>query len=96
MTLPQTRPGTESPLANSSLTGTPPSRIAPRTVSSFPAEVEHAPGISHDHSVPLATVQWVAMIVKVLLDDSSMGSSEEAVQIMKKEGGDLTGQERLK
>ncbi|KAJ9122668.1 hypothetical protein QFC24_004096 [Naganishia onofrii] len=65
-----TRPGTESPLANSSLSGTPPPKLAPRTVSSFPAEVEHAPLLFQASSIRPGRVERVSIGVR----DSQGGS----------------------
>lgn len=59
--------GSESSLAKSSLSGTPGPKIRPRSVSIFPAQVEHAPG-SKKIGASLASVRRIA--IKVDGDES--------------------------
>lgn len=54
--------GSESSLAKSSLSGTPGPKIMPRTVSMFPAQVEHAPG-AKKVGASLASVRRIAIKV---------------------------------
>ncbi|KAJ9101709.1 hypothetical protein QFC21_003047 [Naganishia friedmannii] len=101
------RPGTESPLAKTSFSGTPPPKLAPRTVSSFPAEVEHAPLLFEASKVRAGRVDRISVGVKdsqggsvpgflhlphgFASDSSDTAASKTAVILLSGAGGGVTG-----